>query len=50
MRTGFGRGDEEVFSGLLTEYYSQLFTSSNPQHLDRVLEGVQLVVTEDMNA
>ena len=34
---------------MLTEYYTQLFTSSNPQHLDRVLEGVKVVVTEEMN-
>ena len=32
------------------EYYTQLFTQSNPHELDRVLEGVQRVVTVDMNA
>ena len=40
----------EVISGLLIECYANLFTSSNPRNLDRILEGVQPVVTEDMRA
>lgn len=36
--------DEEVFSALLTEFYSNLFTSSNPHDLDCILDGVQTVV------
>ena len=43
------QGDEGVVSKLLTEYYTQLFTSSNLQHLDRVLDGVKSVVSEEMN-
>ena len=35
---------------MLTDFYSQLFTSSNPYALDRILEGVQLVVTAEMRA
>ena len=32
------------------EFYTRLFTQSNPHELDRVLEGVQRVVIADMNA
>ena len=35
---------------LLTEFYSNLFTSSNPHDLDRILDGVQIMVTEEMRA
>ena len=42
--------DEEVFLALLTEFYSNLFTSSNPHDLDRILDGVQIMVTEEMRA
>ena len=41
--------EEEVVSALLVDYYGSLFTLSNPHNLDSVLEGVQLVVTDDMN-
>ena len=34
--------------GLLIEYYANLFTTSNPYNLERILEGVQSVVTEEM--
>ena len=33
---------------MLIEFYANLFTSSNPCHLERILEGVQPMVTEDM--
>lgn len=32
------------------EFYTRLFTQSNPHELDRVLEGVKRVVTADINA
>ena len=40
--------DEEVFSALLTEFYSNLFMSSNPHDLDHILDGVQTVVTVEI--
>ena len=33
---------------MLIEFYANLFTSSNPCNLERILEGIQLVVIEDM--
>ena len=42
--------DEDHISGMLTAYFAELFTSSNPHDLDRVLDGVQSVVTDDMRA
>ena len=39
--------NEEVVLGMLIEFYANLFTSSNPCNLEQILEGVQLVVTED---
>ena len=52
MRDGNGvwQEDEEVFSAIITNFYTHLFTSSNPQALDRVLDGVDVVVTETMSA
>lgn len=35
---------------LLNDFYANLFTSSNPQDLDRVLDGVNVVVTNTMRA
>ena len=32
--------DEDVFSSMLTTFYVDLFTSSNPHDLERVLDGV----------
>ena len=46
---GVWQEDEEVFSALLNDFYTNLFTSSNPQDLDRVLDGVN-VVTDNMIA
>ena len=42
--------DEGAVSALLVEYYTKLFTSSNPQDLDHILDGVQFVVTNEMRA
>ena len=40
--------DEGAVLALLVEYYTKLFTSSNPQDLDHILDGVQFVVTDEM--
>ena len=52
LRDGNGdwQEDEGVFSALLTDFYTHLFTSSNPRDFDRVLDGVEAVVTETMSA
>ena len=42
--------DEDHISGMFTAYFAKLFTSSNPHDSDRVLDGVQNVVTDDMRA
>ena len=42
--------EEDAVSALLVGYYESLFTSSDPHNLDSVLDGVQAVVTKDMNA
>ena len=47
---GVWQEDEEVFSALLNDFYTNLFTSSNPQELNRVLDGVNVVVTDNMRA
>ena len=33
---------------MLNDYYSQLFSSSNPQDFDRILDGVDVVVSDEM--
>lgn len=50
LRDGNGawQEDEEVLSAIITDFYTHLFTSSNPQNLDRVLERVDVVVTKSM--
>ena len=45
---GTWQENEDVVSGMLIEFYANLFTSSNPCNLEWILEGVQPVVTEDM--
>lgn len=52
LRDGNGvwQEDEEVFSALFNDFYTNLFTSSNPQDLDHVLDGVNVVVTDNMRA
>ena len=41
--------DEEAVSSIFVDFYSRLFTTSCPTDLERVLEGVQPVVSESMN-
>ena len=41
--------DEGQIGGLLIQYYSRLFTSSNPSGFESVPEGVEPRVTSDMN-
>lgn len=41
---------ESQIGNLLTQYYFNLFTSSNPTHLEPILEGVNLKVSVEMNA
>ena len=45
---GTWQDNEEVVSGMLMKFYANLFTSSYPCNLERILEGIQPVVTEDM--
>lgn len=47
---GAWQSDEGVVSKIFVEFYIRLFSSSNVPDLDRVLEGVQRVVMESMNA
>lgn len=42
--------DEEVFSGLLTNFYTQFFTFSNPLDFKCILDGVQAMVNDHMRA
>ena len=41
--------DEKVVSAIFVDFYSRLFTTSCPTNLERVLEGVQPMVSESMN-
>ncbi|XP_075656475.1 uncharacterized protein LOC142626562 [Castanea sativa] len=52
IRAFFGEWvmDETVVSDIVVDFYSKLFSSSRPHDIDRVLEGVQLVVSSSMNA
>ena len=49
-KNGTWQENEEVILGLLIEYYANLFMTSNPRNLERILEGVQPVVIEDIRA
>ena len=40
--------DEDTCARMLNEFYSQLFTSSQPHDLDQTLDGVDEVVTNEM--
>ncbi|KAL0008304.1 hypothetical protein SO802_009806 [Lithocarpus litseifolius] len=40
--------DEDTFSGLLNEYYFKLCSSSNPYDFERILDGVDAVVAEEI--
>lgn len=45
---GIWQSEEHIFSGLLTDFYEKLFTSSNPHNMDQIVDGVQEVVTDHM--
>ena len=45
---GVWQNDEHTFSGLLVGFYEKLFASSNPQNMERILNGVKEVVTDSM--
>ena len=45
---GVWHEDEDTFLGLLNEYYSKLFSSSHPHDFEHILNGVDVVVTEEM--
>ena len=47
---GMWQEDEDVFSAMLTDFYSRLFTSLNPYDLNRILKGVLIMVTVEMRA
>ena len=40
--------DEDTCARMLNKFYSRLFTSSQPHDLDRILDGVDEVVTDEM--
>ena len=42
------QNDEHTFSGLLVGFYEKLFASSNPQNMERILNGVKEVVIDSM--
>ena len=42
--------EEEVVSSIFVDFYTRLFMSSNAHDIDRVLEGVNKVVFDSMNA
>ena len=41
--------EESQIGGMLVQYFSKIFTLSNPTHLDPMLEGVLPVVTNEIN-
>ena len=45
---GVWHEDEDTYARMLNEFYSRLFTSSQPHDLDRILDGVDEVVTDEM--
>ena len=47
---GTWQTDKGVVSGIFVEFFTRLFTQSQPYDLDHDLEGVKRVVTEEMNA
>ena len=52
LRDNEGRwqAEEAIYTKILVDFYADLFTTSNPHNLDSIMEGVQEVVTEEMNA
>ena len=47
-RDGVWQSDLSRVSGIAEEYHTELFTTSHPRSMERVLEAVDKVVTEDM--
>ena len=47
---GNWQSEEAAFTKVLIDFYAELFTTSNPQNLEKVLEGIQEVVSRDMNS
>ena len=45
---GVWQNEEHNFSGLLVGFYEKLFASSNPQNMERILNGVKEVVIDSM--
>ena len=52
LRDSEGRwqSEEDTYTKIFVDYYADLFTTSNPQNLENIVEGVQRVVTEEMNS
>ena len=46
---GVWRSGEENIAGVVERYFTNLFSTSNPNTIDDMLESVEAVVTEDMN-
>ena len=46
---GVWQSEDEVVSPLFVDFYTRLFTSSNGHDIDRILEGVNKVVSDSMN-
>ena len=46
---GVWQTEEEVVSNIFVNFYTRLFSSTGPLELDRVLEGVNQIVNDDMN-
>ena len=47
-REGIWQSGMNRISTIVEEYYTNLFTSSQPRYMDRVLEAVDKVMTQDM--
>ena len=47
-REGIWQSGMSRISTIVEEYYTNLFTSSQPRYMDRVLEAVDKVMTQDM--
>lgn len=41
--------DEDMIAKMFVDYYQHLFSTSNPSHLEEVLEATPQVVTAEMN-
>ncbi|XP_075645403.1 uncharacterized protein LOC142616429 [Castanea sativa] len=52
LRDSDGRwqSEEGIYTKILVDFYKDLFTTSNPHNLDSSLDGIQKVVTKEMNA